>query len=308
MLKIDFNTIYLLLQALLCCTLTVCHAEPSKPKPQVGLPLLYYREPHLINFGDYLSLKIVERIVGEKVVVYPRVFGIPPNPGEKKLLAIGSIFSFARTNDVIWGSGINGKISNKKDYLFSQLDIRAVRGPLTRHYLMYELGIPCPEIYGDPALLIPYLFPEFKKKENPSLDYLIIPHYADMKYFPKTKYQNVIYPTEPWDRIINKIVDSKFVISSSLHGIIVAEAFGIPAKLLRVSETEKIFKFHDYYYGTGRYDFSYATSVEEALMKGGEKPINCDLKKLYESFPFEFWGEKKPKKINFKATKSNANK
>lgn len=297
MLKRGFTKAHFLLQLILCGMHVISHAQTPPSGSQHGLPLLYYREPHLTNFGDYLSLKIVERVVGEKVVVYPRVDGIPANPGGKKLLAVGSIFYFARNNDVVWGSGINGKITNKKQYQFSQLDVRAVRGPLTRHYLINELGIMCPEVYGDPALLIPFLFPEFKKKDKPSLDYLIIPHYADMKYFPKTKYANVIYPTEPWDRIIEKILDSKFVISSSLHGIIVAEAFGIPAKLLRITETEKIFKFHDYYYGTGRYDFSYATSVEEALMRGGEKPIKCDLKKLYEAFPFEYWGNKSPKKL-----------
>ena len=250
-----------------------------------GLPLYYWQQKNYVNFGDYLSLKLLERIVNDPICVYKK----EPNVFEKKLLAIGSILYFANEGDVIWGSGINGKKPDKNEYKFSQLDVRAVRGPLTREFLKTNFDIEVPEIYGDPALLIPYFFPEFKKKENPKYDYLIIPHYSEVNIFPKNKRDNIIYPTEPWNLIIEKILDSKFVISSSLHGIIVAEAFGIPARFLRVTENEPLIKYQDYYYGTNRPNFKFATSVEEALLMGGEKPFECDLKKLYESFPFEFW-------------------
>ncbi len=60
--------------------------------------------------------------------------------------------------------------------------MRAVRGPLTRQFLM-DMGIDCPKIYGDPALLLPKLFPEFKKSENPTKEYIIIPHHSDEHLF-----------------------------------------------------------------------------------------------------------------------------
>ena len=250
-----------------------------------GLPLYYWRQQTFVNFGDILSLKVVERIVNGPVRVYVK----KQRENEQKLLAIGSIFYFASEGDVVWGSGINGKRLSKSDYTFMQLDVRAVRGPLTRQFLMDNFGIISPETYGDPALLVPYLFPEFKRKKDPSLEYVIIPHYLDVPLFPKTEYDNVVYATEPWERVIEKILDSKFVISTALHGIVVAEAFGIPARLLRVSENEPMFKFQDYYLGTHRSHFQAAYSIEEALRMGGEPPFQCDLKKLYEAFPFEFW-------------------
>jgi len=234
----------------------------------------------------------VERIVDGPVRVYRR----HPSNKEKKLLAVGSLFYFAKQDDVIWGTGINRKCSDD-DYTFTQLDIRAVRGPLTRQFLLEKFHITCPEIYGDPALLVPYFFPEFKKKEHPTYDYIVIVHYSETKLFPKNLYDNIVYSTEPWDQIIEKITDSKFVISSSLHGIIVAESYGIPARLLRVTETEPLFKYYDYYYGTNRFHFDYATSIEEALMMGGEPPFQCDLKKLYDAFPFEFWPNTKFKEL-----------
>ena len=267
----------------------------SLPSQNTGLDLYYWKEPKFINFGDYLSLKIAERMTDGRV----KEFSKNSSSYEKKLLMIGSIFVFARENDVIWGSGINGKVLSRMNYPFTKLDVRAVRGPLTRKFLMQEMQIPCPEIYGDPALLTPYLFPEFKKKKNPQYEYIIIPHYSEEKYFPKNKYKNVVYSTEPWDQVMDKILDSKFVISSSLHGIIIPEAYGIPARLLRITNNEPMFKFHDYFLGTGRPNFHVARSVDEARKMGGEKPCVCDLKKLYEAFPFEFWPGLEPKKINF---------
>ena len=107
--------------------------------------------------------------------------------------------------------------------------------------------------------------------------------------FLKEEWENIVYPTEPWNEIIEKILDSRFVISSTLHAIILAEAYGIPARMLRVSKNEPFFKYQDYYLGTNRPNFQYAESVDEALEMGGEAPFKCDLKKLYEAFPFDYW-------------------
>jgi len=253
------------------------------------IPIFYWRDK-FINFGDYLSYVLLERILCGPVRVYQKKYNVK----ERKLLAIGSILTFASgTNeadaDIIWGSGINGKLLNLKDYSFTYLSVRAVRGPLTRDFLMKNFGIEVPQIYGDPALLIPYFFPEFVKQRSPSHEYIIIPHYSEMMLFPKEVYPQAVYPTEPWDVIIKKILDSKFVISGSLHGIIVAEAFGIPARWLRVTWAEHAFKFMDYYLGTGRNNFQPAFSLKQALDMGGEEPCRCNLSELYKAFPREFW-------------------
>lgn len=262
-----------------------------------GLPLYYWQQPEFVNFGDYISLKLVERIVATpvKVMQYRK-----PKNNPQKLLAIGSILFFANENDVVWGTGINGKQTNLANFQFSRLDVRAVRGPLTRDFLFQNFGILAPEVYGDPALLFPYFFPEFRRKENPKYEYLIIPHYSEIKLFPKSSGLPIAYPTDPWEVVIDKILDSKFVISSSLHGIIIAEAYGIPARMLRVTPNEPLLKYHDYYLGTQRPSFDYAASVEQALKMGGEPPFKCDLKQLYEAFPFEFWPYSEFKHPNFR--------
>lgn len=268
---------------------------------QEGLPLFYWKEiwhgRDFTNFGDILSLKIVERIIGDSVRIITKK---KPTVIEKKLLALGSVISFANQNDVVWGAGINGKLLDKKYYKFTQIDVRSVRGPLTRNFLQETFGIECPEIYGDPGLLIPVLFPEFERKATPSRDFIVIPHFSEEHLFPKSLGDNIVYSTEPWEEIIEKILDSAFVISSSLHGVIVAEAFGIPARLLRLEKSEEpLFKYIDYYLGTNRPDFQYATSIEEALEMGGEPPVKCDIERLYQAFPFEYWPNTIFKRPNF---------
>jgi pyruvyltransferase len=274
----------ILLSVLLLLFASKCNANPTAP---YGLPLYYWQQPNFVNFGDYISLEIVQRILGNPV----RVYKSKPGFTEKRLLAVGSLLFCAKTDDVIWGSGTNGKRATKNDYSFTRLDVRAVRGPLTRAFLMNNYNISCPEIYGDPALLMPYLFPEFKPSQDPKYDYIIIPHYAELKLFPRESDPKIVYPTDHWKEIILKILDSKFVISSSLHGVIVAEAFGIPARYLRATEKEPLLKYIDYYTATNRPLFNFATTVEEALLMGGEPPIVCDLEALYDAFPFEFWPE-----------------
>lgn len=237
---------------------------------------LYWWKPDngTTNFGDELSKVIVERIVHQKMD--------RPSSSETKFLAVGSILHFAKTGDIIWGAGINGKHLTSQDYQFSSLDVRSIRGPLTRDFLT-RLGIHTPEVYGDPVLLFSQLFPEFKP--IPIRDFLIIPHISEMHLFRSA--ENVVFPTENWEVVLRKILESRFVISSSLHGIILAESFKIPAKLLRITANEPLFKFADYYFGSGRKTFSPASSIEEALKMGGEPSHNCDLDALFQAFPFD---------------------
>lgn len=261
-----------------------------------AIPLFYWQPPGWVNFGDYISLVLVERIVGHHIETS---LGLQPPKHQQRLFAVGSILAKAADGDIIWGSGVSGKRLKKEDYhVKTHLDIRAVRGPLTRQFLIHTFNIPCPEVYGDPALLFPFFFPEFKKSKKPKYEYIIIPHYTEQKLFPKKLYKNVVYPTEPWELVIKKILDSKFVISSSLHGLIVAEAYKIPARLLRITNNEPLFKYQDYYLGTRRPHFKYATSIEEALKMGGEPAFSCDLKKLYTAFPFDCWPNKEISKMS----------
>lgn len=94
-------------------------ASANKTTSYEGIPLYYWQQKSFVNFGDYLSLVLVERIVGVPVKTHQNY---PQFAGVKKMLAIGSIMSFAKNFDVIWGTGVNGKLLEKK-----RLSIRLFR-------------------------------------------------------------------------------------------------------------------------------------------------------------------------------------
>ncbi len=112
--------------------------------------------------GDVLSPILVASILREQGRSISEMQG-----DGSRLLAIGSILHFARTGDTLWGCGAAlGKVADEQ-HVFDSLDVRATRGPLTRDYLLSR-GIDAPEVYGDPALLLPRFLPRsgFKKRRR----------------------------------------------------------------------------------------------------------------------------------------------
>jgi hypothetical protein len=59
----------------------------------------------------------------------------------------------------------NSTEENFSDKLSYTLDIRAVRGLRTRNVLISKFNLTVPEIYGDPALLLPYYLSSYKKSQ-----------------------------------------------------------------------------------------------------------------------------------------------
>jgi pyruvyltransferase len=237
----------------------------------------------LNNFGDLLGPLLARKILEEKGYATEPLRGPPP-----KILSVGSVLHFARDGDIVWGSGRNGKVSDSH-HNFRRLDVRAVRGPLTRKYLE-ERGISCREIYGDPALLVPYFFPEMKgiKKKR---EIIFVPNYNDM-WEIKTKFP-MISPCRPLMSVIQFICESEFVTSTSLHAVVIAESFGIEARFVR-SGAEHPFKYEDYLRGTGRTNYEPGETPEESVMKGGQGKLKFDQDALINAFPFDLFSKISP--------------
>jgi pyruvyltransferase len=163
------------------------------------------------NFGDLLTPEILN------------YFEIPYEwSNEFDALCVGSIASYAKPGTIVLGSGIIG--SNQK--VSADAMWKFVRGPHTRKKIL-EAGGDCPEIYGDPALLIPLMYRESKKE----FDIGIVPHYVDLP-FVREKYPNykiINLKNTNCEETVKEITKCRYIISSSLHGIIAAHAYGIPA-------------------------------------------------------------------------------
>ena len=231
------------------------------------------------NYGDHLARVIAQAAAARRGLTLDEEIAAP-----HRLFTVGSVLHFARDGDTVWGSGVNGKIALERIGA-RRLDIRAVRGPKTAAVLR-KLGMTVPDVYGDPALLLPKLFPD-RFKPDPVRDYVIVPNLHDLALIEDR--ERLVSPLMGWNRCVAAIVSARFVVASSLHGIILAEAFGIPARFTRFSPTESAFKYDDYAQGTGRSTLEPATSVEQALDMGGHPPIAFDADRLLASFPYDLW-------------------
>lgn len=234
------------------------------------------------NVGDYLSTIVTDYMIDRNEIDKRKKL-----TRTKHLYSIGSIIQGGAQNCVVWGSGF--KNGNSDINLFIRLtrriDVRLVRGPLTRDLLL-KYRYKCPELYGDPAILLPMIYQP--KVENIK-EYTVVLHHDTIH-----QYDNSIETlTDDFTNFINMLCSSKLVISSSLHGIILAESYGIQAILLKDKSTQNLFKYKDYYFSTNRYNFPIANSIEEALTT---KPLEVpDFTKIRENiintFPSDLWEE-----------------
>ena len=210
------------------------------------------------NFGDSaINSYLVEKITGKK----PRLVSISGRVNEENYLISGSVLGSADKDSIVWGAGF---LSKADGLSIKPRQIHAVRGKLTRQRLL-EQGIECPKTYGDPALLMPRFYkPDITKTDATGL----IPHYNDHKLAKKYFDDNykVIDICSGVENVIKQALSCSFIYSSSLHGLIIADAYNIPSAWVKTDATiGGRFKFSDYF-----------SSRQEV-----------DLDKLWEACPFK---------------------
>lgn len=251
-----------------------------------------------VNWGDDINDHFIRLLSGREIATY---FNTPVAIGLKRpnFLCIGSTLNYLTTaQTIVWGAGV---IDDTLDLRATPARVSAVRGPLTRDYLLAR-GIDCPEVYGDPALLIPYYYKPDSAEPCPQGRIGIVPHYKDWgspifaeirRAHPELVFIDVSsYGT--WTKFIDRICGCDAVFSSSLHGLIVAEAYGIPNHWVSVSENVlgKGFKFRDFYASLGKTtpgptELDGSFDPQAFLASQSWRPGRIDLKKLLAACPFK---------------------
>jgi hypothetical protein len=188
------------------------------------------------NFGDTLSYYILN---------YYNINYTFTNDWKSNIESIccGSIIKRAKKGVHVFGSGI----LSRDDKLDPDAIYKFVRGPLTRQRIL-ECGGDCPEIYGDPGMLVKLIKPPVKEKKY-KIGYF--PHFIDYNnvknMFPDDLVVNL--HTDSSMEILDKISSCDLVVSSSLHGIICAHAYNVPtvwAKSINPLSGDNV-KFYDYF-------------------------------------------------------------
>ena len=242
------------------------------------------------NWGDIVSKHILthfsQKSLEDTDVFY---FDTESQMIEKngKILSVGSNLLFSKPNDYVWGSGCLdpysiGDIPQK---------VYAVRGPLTRNCLLKN-GWDVPNVFGDPALLFP-------KKYNPNIEkrykYGVIPHYSDFQSGLCLKTINqledlgvkIVNITAGIYEFIDQLLECELILSSSLHGLIVSDAYGVPNHYVNLGKNliGGEFKFMDYFASVNRDFYSatnltsdvYYTTLSELNFEVGDTSISENL-------------------------------
>ena len=251
----------------------------------IEVNLIYFQhKSNYGNFGDELSKYITENLIDKKK--YKLVYNQPNK--DLNIICIGSYIHRAVNDCFVYGSGVRTVANLKRSLNLDKLNICAVRGYFTRELLLQE-NFDVPEIYGDPALLLPLFYkptiiPQLKEKIG------LVPHKSNYKEY-KNNIDKVVFflidPTDKWENVINSIVSCKSVVSSSLHGLVCSDAYNIPNLWIDEFELkEGDFKFKDYFSSQKR-QYTKIQSLQDydssLLYNDGNQ---VDLEKLVKAFPF----------------------
>jgi pyruvyltransferase len=206
------------------------------------------------NFGDCLSPYIL------------RHYGFTPVYCQQKdsdIVLAGSILQWVPKNydGIILGTG-----GQDIKYCFTNAKVLAVRGIKTKNNFCDNEAIEL----GDPGLIMKYVFPsKIKKKYKIG----IIPHFVDHNHNIIKKWVNIhgnsillIDVLRDAKTVIEDIKSCEFIISSSLHGLIIADAFYIPniRFVIKGSKAVRHYKFDDYYSSIGqKNDYFIADETED---------------------------------------------
>lgn len=189
------------------------------------------------NFGDALAPLLLERFANVKSLWSP--------VASADVVSVGSVLEHipAGWNGYILGSGKLKEWSK----LNLTADVLALRGPLSAHGVKGDFAI------GDPGLLADELVDPQEKKWDLGIvahwrDPHLVAKYTSLFRTGKATIKAIHAGDDPIE-VVKQIGSCRRIVTSSLHGMIVADAFGIPRKVEvspALAREGGDFKFRDY--------------------------------------------------------------
>lgn len=200
------------------------------------------------NFGDVLSAHLVAHVSGRGVD--------HAGPRQADLFALGSLLQVARrkhkepradgSKPWIWGAGLLHAVP--KDFV-PNVQIALLRGPITAALM----GVT-PRHFGDPGLLAPDLLSDCPEQQD---RIGIVAHHSQAQD-PALRALCASDPAYQWIdvgddalEVCRQIATCRHVFASSLHGLIVADAFGVSNDWIDPG-TQSHLKYFDYAASIGR--------------------------------------------------------
>ncbi|MBW8725299.1 MAG: polysaccharide pyruvyl transferase family protein [Inquilinus limosus] len=208
------------------------------------------REQDYVNLGDALSSVMVALLAGLPVE------HVAHESRRLRMAAVGTIgHSLKQGEVVVWGTGSsrwrNPSAPAEERVAVAplpgtRLHIAATRGPVSRRILGEENAVG-PAVYGDPVWLLPKFHPAPQRKK---WKLGVIIHLADLQdrsfeVRPKAEHVRYQVPAELAGDVrlihtvtpigldgmrarLDEILECERIVSTSLHGMVFAESYGIP--------------------------------------------------------------------------------
>jgi len=224
------------------------------------------------NIGDSMNYWLANKITGKPVHFVPR------ESDQRKFICVGSILNWADSCSIVWGAGL----ANQTDTVNPDASILSTRGPVSTQ-IAKEHGavVVFKEQYGDPALLASKYYRGRMGCRNTKVG--LIPHYADLHAIQSVDHNfKIINVFDPIEKIVDEIKKCQVILSSSLHGLILADAYGVPNRHIKISDyvLGDGLKFYDYFLSVNR---TYTLPVNFCRMvKYSESEIVKKVKDQYE--------------------------
>jgi hypothetical protein len=245
------------------------------------------------NVGDRINPSLITSLTG-------RTTQFVTDYSQPHLLAIGSVMASATSATLVWGTGAMHPELGVGDVRASS--VFAVRGPST-YRLLREAGIAVGDVpLGDPALLAPQLMNIFRSP-TPQHRIGLAAHYVDrhrpevVRLLDDPAVADLNVHGDP-EAFLRQMAECAVVVSSSLHGLIFAEALGIPSLWLRAGDDigGSDFKFKDWFGTTRRPQANpHVLTSEDTPSTLAEKAelheSVVDLQALADAFPRHRVGE-----------------
>ncbi len=253
----------------------------------------------VLNFGDLLNVLLAEKYLSQRNKQVQYV-----SHKECNAMFVGSILQllwssrrslltmsglrFLHETVNVWGSGLISPIT--KPVLTRKLNIYALRGKLTLSILKNQSqrgGIQfLSNSLGDPGLLSNLIYDCSDVQKEYSLG--VIPHYVDkdlkiLDVFRGNNDVNIIDVQNSPENVITEIAKCNRIVSSSLHGLIVADSLNIPNARMILSNqiVGGDFKYMDYY--------SVFKSGQRLVLESNDLcRIMNDLKKVDQNYNVSF--------------------
>lgn len=243
--------------------------DPRVPVPEAhGAPVRLCYFMGIRNIGDLLSPVAVQFATGHSTIWQRR------HPKAPHLLAVGSILSWSTELSHVWGTGI---LHPSRSIGGVRPDrVWAVRGKLTHARLSRDLGGLRDLPLGDPGYLVGRALGTIQERPGATHRLGIVPHHHHRGHPAIARWRReegvvVLDVRDPEPEFFARLGSCEAIASSSLHGLVFAEALGIPNVWVDFAppDEDRSFKYRDW--------FSLAARPQAAPLRAGPQLQVRDL-------------------------------